>query len=189
MSTGVIVILIVAFALLLLLGLYLSMTAGRLDRLHKRIDAAESALDLHLARRCAIVIEIVSSGFLDPATSTILLDAAHAARDAAGVEGAEHDTDRWLSESCLSQALAEVFEDPMEVEDVRDIPGALELWESLDGACRRVELSRRFLNDGVRACRQVRRQRLVRWFRLAGRTPWPDTVEMDDTPPLGLRVS
>ncbi len=189
MSTSNVVILIVAAGLLLLLGLYLSMTAGRLDRLHKRIDSAESALDLHLARRCAIVIEIVSSGFLDPATSTILLDAAHAARDAAGVEGAQHDNERWLAESSLSQALAEVFEDPREIEDVRDVPGALELWDSLDGACRRVELSRRFLNDGVRACRQVRRQSLVRWFRLAGRTPWPHTVEMDDTPPLGLRVS
>jgi hypothetical protein len=58
--------------------------------------------------------------------------------------------------------------------------------DDLRGTCVRVQLSRRFHNDAVRACRQVRKQRLVRWFRLAGHTPWPDTVEMDDTPPPGL---
>ncbi len=185
-TTVAIIVAVVIFALFV--ALYLSMTAGRLDRLHKRIDSAESALDLHLARRCAIVIEIVSSGLVDPATSTVLLDAAHAARDAAGSEGAQHDVDRWLAESSLSQTLVEVFDDPLEMEAAVEIPGATELLASLDGACRRVELSRRFLNDGVRACRQVRRQGMVRWFRLAGRTPWPATVEMDDTPPSGLRV-
>ncbi len=56
----------------------------------------------------------------------------------------------------------------------------------LDASCRRVQLSRRFLNDAVRACRQLRRQRAVRLFRLAGHTPWPDTWEMDDTVPAGL---
>jgi hypothetical protein len=33
----------------------------------------------------------------------------------------------------------------------------------------------------------VRRQRLVRLFRLAGHTPWPETWEMDDAMPEGLR--
>jgi hypothetical protein len=188
MSATTIAVIVVLAIVSVLLALYLSMTAGRLDRLHKRIDSAESALDLHLARRCAIVIEIVSSGIVDPATSSVLLDAAHAARDAAGSEGANHDVARWLAESSLSQTLVEVFDDPLETEMVADFPGALELWASLDGACRRVELSRRFLNDGVRACRQLRKQGMVRWFRLAGRTPWPDTVEMSDTPPSGLRV-
>ena len=58
--------------------------------------------------------------------------------------------------------------------------------DDLRSTCVRVQLSRRFHNDAVRACRQVRKQRLVRWLRLAGRTPWPVTVEMDDTPPPGL---
>jgi len=38
----------------------------------------------------------------------------------------------------------------------------------------------------VRACRQLRRQRMVRLFRLAGHTPWPETWEMDDSVPEGL---
>ncbi len=57
--------------------------------------------------------------------------------------------------------------------------------DELDAACRRVQLSRRFHNDAVRACRQLRRQRMVRLFRLAGHTPWPETFEMDDSTPDG----
>jgi hypothetical protein len=64
--------------------------------------------------------------------------------------------------------------------------GERALLAELAASCRRVELARRFLNDGVRACRQVRKQRMVRWFRLAGHTPWPQTVELDDTPPPAL---
>lgn len=35
---------------LILIGVYLSWTAGRLDRLHSRIDAARAALDAQLLR-------------------------------------------------------------------------------------------------------------------------------------------
>ena len=41
-------------------------------------------------------------------------------------------------------------------------------------------------NDAVRAARELRRRRTVRWFHLAGRTPWPETVELLDTVPEGL---
>lgn len=171
-------------ALLALVGLYLSMTAGRLDRLHRRIETAGSALDVLLARRCALTVEIAGSGMLDPATATVLIDSAHTALAAADEE--PNSTRRWLAESDLSRTLGGVFDDPDDVEDLLDDPGATELLGGLSGVCQRLELSRRFLNDGVRACRQVRRQRLVRWFRLAGHTPWPQMVEMDDTPPPGL---
>ena len=53
-------------------------------------------------------------------------------------------------------------------------------------ACRRVELARRFHNDVVRSCVQLRRKRVVRWFRLAGYTALPATADFDDTPPAGL---
>jgi hypothetical protein len=76
-----------------------------------------------------------------------------------------------------------------EVEDLSDEPDAAPLLTELEAACRRVQLSRRFLNDAVRACRQLRRQRTVRLFRLAGRTPWPQTWEMDDTLPIGRAVT
>ena len=50
----------------------------------------------------------------------------------------------------------------------------------------RVQLSRRFLNDVVRAARVVRRKMVVRYLRLAGHADWPATAEFDDTPPETL---
>lgn len=169
---------------LVLVGLYLSMTAGRLDRLHRRIEMAYGTLDVLLARRCALTLELAGSGLMDPAAATVLVDSAH------GVLAAiDHDSDssrRWLAESDLTRTLGGVFDDVQEVDEIREEPDAAQLLDALSATCQRVSLSRRFLNDGVRACRQVRGQRLVRWLRLAGRTPWPQTVEMDDTPPEGL---
>lgn len=165
-------------------GLYLSMTAGRLDRLHRRIELAQGALDVLLARRCAVTLEIAGSGLLDPATATVLMDSAHAVL--AAVDDSADPRRRWVAESDLTRALGGVFDDPQEIAELRDEPGAGDLLDSLSASCHRVALARRFLNDGVRACRQVRTQRLVRWLRLAGRTSWPETVEMDDTPPTGL---
>lgn len=174
--------LLAAAVLVALVVLYLGMTAGRLDRLHRRIDTGSAALDIQLLRRSGAVLELVGLGLLDPATSAVLADAAHATR--AAPEG--DPVGRGLAESDLTRALAAALPDAQEVEALAEEPAAADLLDELAGICRRVELSRRFLNDGVRACRQVRRQRFVRWFRLAGRTPWPQTLEMDDTPPPGL---
>ena len=40
--------------------LYLAMTAGRLDRLHIRVDAARASLELQLALRAEVVAEVVT---------------------------------------------------------------------------------------------------------------------------------
>ena len=167
-----------------LFGLYLSMTAGRLDALHKRIDTAELALDAHLLRRSSVALELATSGLLDPAGAIVVAEAAHAARTAA--DGDNHDPDHLIkraqAESALSQAL-EATLDEEEIEEVCQAPGGSELIEELAAAARRVQLSRRFLNDAVRACSQLRGQRMVRTFRLAGHTPWPQSVELDDSVP------
>ncbi|CAA9401893.1 MAG: hypothetical protein AVDCRST_MAG35-953, partial [uncultured Quadrisphaera sp.] len=52
--------------------------------------------------------------------------------------------------------------------------------------CERVVLARRFANDAAVRAQQVRRTRLVRWARLAGRAAVPVTVELDDEPPPAL---
>lgn len=172
----------VAVAVGAVFGLYLSMTAGRLDRLHRRIDTSRHALDAQLLRRSALALDMVSSGTFDPATAVVVADSAHAAR-------ASSDDDvvaRGLAESDLTRVLVEAIPDAQEAEDLRDAAPDPSMLEDLRGTCVRVQLSRRFHNDAVRACRQVRKQRLVRWLHLAGRTPWPLTVEMDDTPPPGL---
>jgi hypothetical protein len=168
--------------LLLVFGLYLSMTAGRLDRLHQRIDTSALALDSLLLRRSAIALELATSGLMDPASAIVVAEAAHEAR----TSGERDDLARAGAESALTQALLLALEEPEERALIRESTSGVELLAELDGACRRVELGRRFLNDAVRACRDVRRQRLVRLLRLAGHAPWPQTWEMDDTVPAGL---
>jgi hypothetical protein len=172
----------VGIVVIALVGFYLSMTAGRLDRLHQRIDTSALTLDGHLLRRSATCLELAASGLLDPATSLVIVEAAHESRRASDRDDAE----RALVESNLTAALGAAL-DVDEVAEVDIDPDGRALLDDLAASCRRVELSRRFHNDAVRACRQVRRQRLVRLFRLAGHTPWPETWEMDDAMPEGLR--
>ncbi|WP_037570852.1 LemA family protein [Phaeacidiphilus oryzae] len=162
-------------------GLYLSWTAGRLDRLHARIDAARAALDAQLLRRAAVTQELATTQLLDPASSLVLQQAAHHARQAT----ADRET-REVAESELSQALRAVFDDRAEAEALRELPGGQEALTDLTSAVRRVAMARRFHNDAVRAARQVRRHRLVRYLRLAGHAPSPMAFEMDDEVPAGL---
>ncbi|MFC9340507.1 hypothetical protein ACFT0G_36090 [Streptomyces sp. NPDC057020] len=164
---------------LIVIGVYLSWTAGRLDRLHSRIDAARAALDAQLLRRASVTQELATSGVLDPAASIVLYEAAHAARQA-------EEDHREVAESELSQALRVVFGEPEQVELVREAPGGDEAAEELAASVRRVPMARRFHNDAVRAARALRRHRTVRWFRLAGHAPFPLAFEMDDEAPVAL---
>ena len=61
----------------------MSWRAGRLDRMHTRLEAAHAALDVTLVRRSSVALELASSGLLDPATSLLLAEAAHEARGGA----------------------------------------------------------------------------------------------------------
>ncbi|ANW21084.1 membrane protein [Streptomyces clavuligerus] len=160
-------------------GMYLSWTAGRLDRLHTRIDAARAALDAQLLRRASVTQEVATSGVLDPAASIVLYEAAHAARQA-------QEEQREVAESELSAALRAVFAESAQVEAVREVPGGEDAAGELARAARRVPMARRFHNDAVRAARALRRHRTVRWFRLAGHAPFPLAFEMDDEPPRAL---
>lgn len=173
----------VAGLVALLFVVYVGMTTGRLDHLHRRLDAARATLDAHLLRRSTVCTELAASGLLDPAASLVLASAAH---DASQPDLA--DSARMRAESDLTAALNAAL-DPDDLAEVADQPAGAPLLEELDAACRRVELSRRFYNDAVRACRQVRRQRIVRLFRLAGHTPWPQPWEMDDSTPFDPSAS
>lgn len=171
-------IILIAVALVAV-GLYLSWTAGRLDRLHARIDAARAALDAQLLRRASVAQELATAGVLDPAASIVLYESAHAARSA-------EPEQREVAESELSQALRAVFAEPDTVTAVRQAPGGTAAIGELTQGVRRVPMARRFHNDAVRAARAVREHRVVRWFRLAGHAPFPLAFEMDDEPPAAL---
>jgi hypothetical protein len=164
------------FVLLLMIAIYVSWRAGRLDRLHARVDLAKAALDAALVRRAAIALELAASRLLDPATSLVLATAAHEARTA----DAES---REFAESDLSRALRAVVDQP----DFRATLGLKDngstLLEELDSAAQKVAFARRFYNDAVSATRIARRRRLVRVLLLAGKAPMPEFFEIDDVPP------
>jgi len=162
-----------------ILAVYLSWTAGRLDRLNARVDAARAALDAQLVRRSSVSLEIATCGLLDPATALLLAAVAHEAREVG-------PDDQELAESDLSHALRAVLDQPGQHEQLSATPEGTLLLHELDGASRRVVMARRFHNDAVRATRAVRRKRVVRYLRLAGRGPLPATFESDDEPPRCL---
>jgi hypothetical protein len=174
--------LILAVVVVLLFGLYVSQVVGRLDRLHRRIDTARLGLEVQLARRSGLVTEVAGSGLVDPATALVLADAAAVAREAPP-EDADVVS---IAESDLTRALSAAFADREDVDAVEEESGGVEMVQDLETACRRVQLARRFHNDAVRACLVLRRRRLVRALQLAGHTPLPATVELDDSLPAGF---
>jgi hypothetical protein len=168
-----IIFVILAVAVLALIGVYISWRAGRLDRLHARLEAARFALDAALLRRSSVALELASSGMLDPATSVLLAGAAHDARSA--VPGRE------MAESDLTRALRAVFGQPGFRSLLAGREGAEELLGELESAAHQVFLARKFYNDAVTATRRARRRWLVVLLRLAGTAPMPEFFDIDDS--------
>jgi hypothetical protein len=162
-----------AVAVVVLLGVYISWRAGRIDRLHARVDAASAALDAALLRRSSVALEFASSGLLDPATSVLLAGAAHDARLA--------DDARELPESDLTRALRAVFSQPGFRSSLEGREGALELLAELESAAHKVFLARKFYNGAVAATQAARARWLARLLRLAGGAVQPDFFEIDDS--------
>jgi hypothetical protein len=164
---------IIVIAVLAIFGVYISWRAGRLDRLHARLEGAKFALDAALVRRSSIALELASSGLLDPATSVLLAGAAHDARSA--------QLAREMPESDLTRALRAVFSQP----DFRALlagrEGAEELLTELESASHQVFLARKFYNDAVAATIAARQRWLARLLRLSGRAPQPEFFEIDDS--------
>src|SRR5436190_21104542 len=75
-----IVDLVIVIAAALFIGVYVSWRAGRIDRLHARVDMARAALDATLLRRSSVALELATSGLLDPATSLLLATAVYGTR-------------------------------------------------------------------------------------------------------------
>ena len=160
-------------AIAALLAVYVSWRAGRLDRLHARVEAARFALDAALVRRSSIALELASSGLLDPATSLLLAGAAHDARAAR--------TAREQPESDLTRALRAVFSQPDFRASINGKEGADELLAEVEAAAHQVFLARKFYNDVVAATRLARSRPLARVLRLSGRARAPEFFEMDDS--------
>ena len=161
---------------------YLSHQAGRLDRLHHRIELANITLDGHLNRRAGIAAELVSMNFLDPASEALVMQSAHdvlAGEDLPSVS-------RLSDESELTEALADALEDPFDVAEFRKDPAINQLLDELIAVSNRIVLAKRFYADAVRDCSALREQNIVRLFRLAGHAAKPVPIDFDDRIAPGL---
>jgi hypothetical protein len=159
---------------------YLSTQAGRLDRLHHRIDVAAAALDTHLARRAGIVAEVASSDVLDVVTAAMLLQSAHDALASGDLD----ETDRLDAESNLSDVLCAALDNLNELELTDAIQIAL--MDELQQMCGRVVMSHTFHTDAVNDCINIRRQWLVKLLFLAGRAPMPKALNFRDDAPAAF---
>ena len=154
-------------AVVVLLGCYVTWTAGRLDRMHARVDAAWAALDAQLVRRAAAARAVVL--LLPDGPESARLAAASSAALGAGVQG------RDAVENDLSRALRAAA-------PLLPVPSAApDVLHELHTAASRVALARSFHNSAVNDTRALRRRRLPRVLRLAGRRELPHGFDIDDT--------
>jgi hypothetical protein len=191
---------VIVVAAALLAGVYVSWRAGRIDRLHARVEMARAALDVTLLRRSSVALELATSGLLDPATSLLLAAAVHGTRPGPpggyGAAGSPPETThrpRDLAESDLTRALRAAFSQPGFRSSLTGKDGADELLAEVEAAAHQVFLARKFYNDMVAATREARRRPLARVLRLSGKAKAPEFFEMDDSlvaersgAPLGL---
>jgi hypothetical protein len=164
---------VIVIAAALFIGVYVSWRAGRIDRLHARVDMAQAALDATLLRRSSVALELATSGLLDPATSLLLASAVHGTKDITA-------RPRDLAESDLTRALRAAFSQPQFRESLAEVDGAGELVGEVEAAAHQVFLARKFYNDIAARTIEARQRPLVRTFRLAGHAARPAFFEMDD---------
>jgi hypothetical protein len=129
---------VIVVAIVLFLGVYVSWRAGRLDRMHTRLEAARAALDVTLVRRSSVALELASSGFLDPATSMLLAAAAHEARGSGESEQGQID----LASIELAQT------EPAQTEPAQTEPAQAELAQT---ELAQLELAQSNLSRALRA--------------------------------------
>lgn len=161
----------VLVALLLWAAFRLWMTARRLDRLHKRTEAAWYACEESLARRIVAAKALVATGQLPPDTAARLGEAALAADRAerGAREPAEQRLTRELGRLDAAQR------------------GGLD--RELADAQERVALAAQFYNDAVRDTRALRASWFTRFFRLAGHARLPEYFGVTATADNGQTVS
>ena len=176
--------LIIAFLVIAFLVWRFSSIAGRLDRVHIRRDQAAISLELQLARRASSVSKLLVLNLLDPVSSNVLAEEVERVTTAAERSQSEYIH----AESEFTKALVAVFDDAEAVAELAAATDTRSILSDLAQACRRVQLARRFHNDAVGAAQLLHRRKVVRWFRLAGHTDVPTSLDMDDSVPVGLEI-
>lgn len=171
-------VVVLVVAVVVAVATYVTWLAGRLDRLHARVDGARAALDAQLVRRAAAAAALAERArHLGRLTGGQVAALVGAARVAAQADGA----DREAVENDLSRTLHGVLR-VLPLADRQLQPALHDLAVAVD----RVGMARRFFNDAVRDTRSIRERRVVRSLRLAGRAPLPAYFEIDDSAPAAL---
>ena len=153
------ILLVVILALMLFAVWYLSFTASRLDRLHHRVETSWGNLDAALRTRSALALEVARSNFVDPATSLLLLAAAHVAVIANQAERSE-------AEEELSRLLLSLIEEGALSSDAQ-------IFRELSQARERLRIAIALHLEAVVRTQAQRARPIERIFRLAGRAPLP----------------
>jgi hypothetical protein len=151
--------------------------ASRIDRMHRRVDRAWDSLGLQLTRKASVALDLAHAQVWDPVTSIVVGSAARAAFDA---------SPRAVEQSELTEALRQALGGPEQIDQVLADPDRAPDLRDLAAVWYRAQLARRFYNEAVAQTFRLRSRRTVRWFHLAGRTPMPQTCDIDDAPPAGL---
>jgi hypothetical protein len=160
---------VVLFAVFALLTFwYLSFSAGRLDRLHHRVETSWATLDSLLQRRAAIALEIARSAITDPATALLLTASAYQARSA-DIE------DRSSAESVLSGALGMMLAERESIVAQSDQVLLHELEQLTD----KIKVAISIHVESVTRTQLIREKLVFRIFRLAGKAPLPVTYEFE----------
>jgi hypothetical protein len=160
---------VIPFLGLLLIGFwYLSFSAGRLDRLHHRVETSWATLDSLLQRRAAIALEVSRSAVTDPATSLLLTASAYQARSA-DIE------DRSSAESVLSGALGMMLAEREIIVAKSDQVLLLELEQLTD----KIKIAISIHVESVTRTQLIRSKLVFKLFRLAGTAPLPVTYEFE----------
>jgi hypothetical protein len=160
---------VVLFAVFALLTFwYLSFSAGRLDRLHHRVETSWATLDSLLQRRAAIALEIARSAITDPATALLLTASAYQARSA-DIE------DRSSAESVLSGALGMMLAERESIVAQSDQVLLHELEQLTD----KIKVAISIHVESVTRTQLIREKLVFRVFRLAGKAPLPVTYEFE----------
>jgi hypothetical protein len=143
-------------AAIALVAVYLSWTAGRVERLHLRVASAARSLDAHLLRRAAAAAVLAEEHYLEVyAAARIAIDAEPQER-----EQAENDLTRQLR--------------------ITSLPGDDPAAVAVVAASRRLELARQVHTDLVRDALTARRRPVVRLLRMARKHERPTYFDVDD---------
>lgn len=171
---------LVSFILLAVLTLWWARNlAGRLHQIHIRRDDLLISLRWQLIQRESLISQLLEDNFFN------LVDAEKISEV---VEKANQQSDSSLeayliAESQVSGELREVFDRASDTQST----ATFSIVQELSQCCYRIELARRFHNDAVGAAILLHKRFLVRVFRLAGNTPRPIAIDMDDSLPEKLR--